>query len=57
MKPLRFALDANMPRCALAVVAAHGHWAEHVRDIGLGNAADETIDAHAMATGAILVTP
>lgn len=57
MKPLRFVLDANMPRCALAVVAAHGHWAEHVRDIGLGNAADETIDAHAMATGAILVTP
>jgi predicted nuclease of predicted toxin-antitoxin system len=53
---MRFLLDANMPRSALALLMQHGHEAEHVKDIGLGNAPDGEIAAQAFADGAVLVT-
>ncbi|MFT3789501.1 MAG: DUF5615 family PIN-like protein [Rudaea sp.] len=53
---MKFLLDANMPRAALAVLQAHGHEAEHVRDIALANAADPVIAAHARTAGAVLVS-
>lgn len=53
---MRFLLDANMPRLALALLVQHGHEAEHVKDIGLGNAPDGEIAARACADGAVLVT-
>ena len=53
---MRFLLDANMPRSALALLVQHGHEAEHVKDIGLGNAPDVEIAARACADGAVLVT-
>ena len=37
---MKFLLDANMPRTALSVLAAHGHDAQLARDIGLSIAPD-----------------
>jgi predicted nuclease of predicted toxin-antitoxin system len=53
---MKFLLDANMPRAALRVLIEAGHVAEHVRDLGLGNATDERIDQLAQTEGWILVT-
>lgn len=53
---MKFLLDANMPHSTLVVFAEHGHTAEHVRDIGIGDAPDEEIAARACADAAVLVT-
>jgi predicted nuclease of predicted toxin-antitoxin system len=53
---MRFLLDANMPRSAAGVVRRLGHHAVDVRDIGLGDAADSRIAAHAKANGMALIT-
>lgn len=53
---MNFLLDANMPRAAAAVLAAHGHMAQLVRDVGLGTATDERIAEFARAHDAVLVT-
>ncbi|MFA5915334.1 MAG: DUF5615 family PIN-like protein [Burkholderiales bacterium] len=53
---MKFLLDANMPRAALAVTRSRGHSVEHVRDIGLGDATDARIVEHARSVGAVLVT-
>lgn len=53
---MNFLLDANMPRAALRVLREAGHLAQHVRDMGLGNATDEAIDQLAQAEGWILIT-
>jgi predicted nuclease of predicted toxin-antitoxin system len=53
---VKFLLDANMPRAAVAAVLARGHQAEHVRDTGLRDAADEQIAAYALASGAVLIS-
>lgn len=45
---------ANIPRAAMKVLHRQGHIAEHVRDIGLGDASDDRIAAQ--AEGAVLVT-
>ena len=37
---MKFLLDANMPRSALAALRGFGHSADHVRDIGLGDATE-----------------
>nr|VFK13867.1 MAG: Predicted nuclease, contains PIN domain, potential toxin-antitoxin system component [Candidatus Kentron sp. LPFa] len=51
-----FLLDANMPRAAQRVLTEAGHFAKHVRELGLGNASDEVIDWFAQVEGLILVT-
>jgi predicted nuclease of predicted toxin-antitoxin system len=53
---MRFLLDANMPRSALAVLASLGHDAEFARDIGSANAPDSQIAARARSSGAALIT-
>lgn len=53
---MRFLLDANMPRSALAGLRRLGHTADRVRDLELGDATDAAIAAHARRTGAALVT-
>lgn len=53
---MRFLLDANMPHSALAAFEAQGHDAVHVRAIGLGDAEDEQVVAHASAEMRALVS-
>ncbi len=53
---MRFLVDANMPRSAVALLQSLGHAAEHVRDLGLGEAPDIQIAARARSTGAVLLT-
>lgn len=53
---MKFLLDANMPRSSLAVLRDARHHADHVRDLGLGDATDVAIDAHAQLSAAIIVT-
>ena len=53
---MRFLVDANMPRSALALLKYHGHEARHVRDIGLGSAPDIRIAAHARVERAAMIT-
>jgi predicted nuclease of predicted toxin-antitoxin system len=53
---MRFLLDANMPRSALAVFPRYGHEATFARDIGLGSAPDDDIAARARSTDSVLLT-
>ena len=53
---MRFLLDANLPRSLLAAMLALGHDVEFVRDIGLGDAADDEIAARARSNSAVIVT-
>ncbi|MGH8291121.1 MAG: DUF5615 family PIN-like protein [Steroidobacteraceae bacterium] len=53
---MRFLLDANLPRSAVAAVEKFGHSVEFARDSGLGTASDEVIADRAAATQAALVT-
>ena len=42
---MRFLVDANLPLSSAQVFLRHGHEALHVRELGLGDAADSTIAA------------
>lgn len=53
---MRFFLDANLPRAAVAIVEKFGHTAEFARDAGLGSAPDEVIAERARSTQAALIT-
>lgn len=53
---MRFLLDANLPRSAVAAVEKFGHAVEFVRDSGLGTAPDEVIVERARTTQAALIT-
>ncbi|MHB1872335.1 MAG: DUF5615 family PIN-like protein [Steroidobacteraceae bacterium] len=53
---MRFLLDANLPRAAVAIVEKFGHTVEFARDAGLGTAPDEVIAERARSTQAVLVT-
>jgi predicted nuclease of predicted toxin-antitoxin system len=53
---MKFIVDENLPRRAAAWLAAHGHEAWHVSDIGLLGQADPVIWAEAVARGAFVVT-
>jgi predicted nuclease of predicted toxin-antitoxin system len=53
---MRFLLDANMPRSALAVFVLFGHEAVLAKDVGLGSASDDEIAARARSTGSVLLT-
>src|SRR5262249_47546937 len=53
---MRFLVDANVPRSALALLQKFGHIAEYVRDIGLGASADAQVALHAQQTKAALLT-
>jgi predicted nuclease of predicted toxin-antitoxin system len=53
---MRFLVDANLPRAAVALLAKLGHQVEFARDVGLAAAPDLEIAARARATGAALLT-
>ena len=53
---MRFLLDANLPRSAAALLQQMGHDAVDVRDIGMRNAADDVVAAHARRNWQALVT-
>lgn len=53
---MRFLVDAQLPPALARMLAAHGHQAEHVADIGLREANDASIWRHALLHEAILVT-
>ena len=53
---MKFLLDANMPRSALTALRAFGHSADHVRDVGLGDATDDRIALAAVEAAATLVS-
>lgn len=53
---MRFLIDANLPRSIVELIVRLGHQAEFARDIGLGDAPDRVVAAHAQATQAALLT-
>ena len=53
---MRFLIDANLPRSAIAAALKHGHQVDFARDIGLAAAADEQIAAYARLNAAALLT-
>ncbi len=53
---MRFLVDAQLPPALARLLAAHGHQAEHVADIGLRDAEDSSIWRYALLHQAIIVT-
>jgi predicted nuclease of predicted toxin-antitoxin system len=53
---MRFLVDASLPRSATALLRQLGHDAADVRDIGLRQATDDVIAAHARTNQQALVT-
>ena len=53
---MRFLVDASLPRSATALLRQLGHDAADVRDIGLRQATDDVIAAHARTNHQALVT-
>jgi predicted nuclease of predicted toxin-antitoxin system len=53
---MRFLVDAQLPAALARWLAAEGHRAEHVADIGLAGAPDKAIWEYALAAGAVIVT-
>jgi predicted nuclease of predicted toxin-antitoxin system len=48
---VRFFVDANLPRIALAVFQKYGHEVSFARDVGLGAASDADIALQAQRSG------
>jgi predicted nuclease of predicted toxin-antitoxin system len=53
---MRFVVDAQLPPALARWLAARGHEAQHVNEIGLSDSSDADIWEHARSTGAVLVT-
>jgi predicted nuclease of predicted toxin-antitoxin system len=53
---MRFIVDQQLPPALIGWLTAHGHEAEHVRDLGLKEAPDAEIWAHAKEAAAIILT-
>lgn len=53
---MRFLVDAQLPPALARHLVQLGHEAEHVADCGLSKASDTLIRAHAVRTGAAIVT-
>lgn len=53
---MRFLIDANLPRSIVELIVRLGHEAEFARDIGLADAPDRAVAAHARANKAALLT-
>ena len=53
---MRFVVDASLPRSAVPLLGELGHEAVDVRDIGMRNATDDVIAAHAQSKRLTLVT-
>lgn len=53
---MKFLIDAQLPPALAGWLREAGHEASHVEDAGLRDAEDGAIWAHALKTGAIIVT-
>ncbi len=53
---MRFLIDAQLPPAIVGWLAAKGHRAEHVGDLGMQAASDAAIWDHALATSAAIIT-
>ncbi|MGC4014626.1 MAG: DUF5615 family PIN-like protein [Luteolibacter sp.] len=53
---MRFIVDAQLPPALARWLAARGHEAFHVSDLGLRDAGDTSIWQHAIATQAVILT-
>ena len=53
---MRFLIDAQLPPAVAAWIRQHGHEAHAVRELGLRDAEDSEIWAHAAETSAVVVT-
>ena len=53
---MRFLVDAQLPPAFARFLAAAGHEAAHVADLGLTDASDRVIWRQAASSGAVLVT-
>ena len=53
---MRFLVDAQLPPALARWLAAQGHEAEHVADLGMQGASDTAIWDHALASSAAVVT-
>ena len=53
---MRFLIDAQLPPALARLLVEHGHVAEHVTDIGPGNATDSWLWRYALEHGSVLIT-
>jgi predicted nuclease of predicted toxin-antitoxin system len=53
---VRFLIDTQLPPALARVLEEHGHVAEHVNDIGLGDAPDSDLWRYALEHDAVIVT-
>jgi predicted nuclease of predicted toxin-antitoxin system len=53
---VRFLIDAQLPPALARLLSDHGHVAEHVCDIGLGDTSDRALCGYALEHDAVLVT-
>lgn len=53
---MRFLIDAQLPPVMARWLQEGGHQAEHLEDVGLRDADDALIWAHALRAGAVIVT-
>ena len=53
---MRFLVDAQMPQALARWIAANGHEAQHVSDLGLEGASDQIIWGKAGSLGAVIVS-
>lgn len=53
---IRYPLDADLPRSATLTLRSRGCEAADIRDLGLGDASDDTIHRYAVAHGYVIVT-
>jgi predicted nuclease of predicted toxin-antitoxin system len=53
---VRFLVDAQLPPALVALLVEHGHVAEHVTDIGPGDARDSDLWRYALEHEAVIVT-
>lgn len=53
---MRFLVDAQLPPALARWLVAAGHEAEHVGDVGLGDAKDQAIWVYAIRVGAVIVS-
>lgn len=53
---MRFLVDAQLPPALARLIAESGHVAEHITDIGPGDAPDRDLWHYALAHQAVIVT-
>ncbi len=53
---MRFLVDAQLPPALARLIAERGHVAEHITDIGPGDAPDRDLWRYALAHQAVIVT-